>query len=182
MQSTIGWRIDVGRRPTRFSDNFPYRVTPTAPHNARTMTVVLVGHKSPVRERLIADLCELEGVVVIVREPGARDVQSAVFSRDADAVLVDMQQARAGGLELIRAIRDARPGRAPAIIALSSSTSIQYRVKCHEAGATFFFGTAGDQESLLGALRAMRQEIDARPAAQAGEEGRQPSRDDRGPA
>ena len=146
------------------------------------MTVVLVGRQSLVRERLVADLRELEGVVVIVREPGARDVQSTVLSRDADAVLVDIQQARAGGIELIRSIRDARPGPAPAIIAVSSSTSIQYRRKCHEAGATFFFDTAEDQESLLRAVRSIGQEIDARSSGQAREEGRQPSGDDHGPA
>ena len=138
------------------------------------MTLVLIGRESPVRERLVADLRELERVEVVVREPGAADIGSAVLSLNPQAVLVDIQQAQAGGLRLIRAIRSLRPGPVPAIMALSSSTSIQYRMKCHEAGATFFFDTAGDQESLLGAVRSIRQETDGRPGGGSSEPGTRP--------
>jgi two-component system, NarL family, response regulator DevR len=125
-----------------------------------SMTLVLIGRESPVRERLVANLRELPGVEVVVLAPGADDIRSTMLARDPEAVLIDIQQAQAGGLRLIRAIRGLRSGRSPVIIALSSSASIQYRTKCHEAGATFFFDTAGDQELLLGAVQSIGQEID----------------------
>ncbi len=124
------------------------------------MTLVLIGRESPVRERLVANLRELTGVEVVVLEPGADDIRTTMLVRDPEAVLVDIQQAQAGGLRLIRSIRGLKGSRSPVIIALSSSASIQYRMKCHEAGATFFFDTAGDQEALLGAVRSIGQEID----------------------
>ena len=128
------------------------------------MTLVLIGRESPVRERLVAELRELDGMEVVVRVPGADDIRSAIHQLNPDAFLIDIQQEEAGGLKLIRAIRDLKNGRSPVIIALSSGTSLQYRLryrmKCHEAGATFFFDASSDQESLLGAVRSIRQEID----------------------
>jgi DNA-binding NarL/FixJ family response regulator len=122
------------------------------------MMLVLIGRESPVRERLVADLRELDGVEVVVLEPGAGDIRATLLSLRPEAVLIDIQLS--GGLRLIRAVRGLKDIRSPVIIALSSSASIQYRIKCHEAGATFFFDTAGDQESLLGAVRSIGQEID----------------------
>jgi DNA-binding NarL/FixJ family response regulator len=124
------------------------------------MTLVLIGHESPVRERLIASLKELPGVEVVALAPGADDIQSTLLEFAPEAVLVEIQQARAGGLSLIRAIKALKSGRRPVIIALSSPASIQYRMTCHEAGATFFFDTAGDQELLLGAVQSIAPEID----------------------
>jgi DNA-binding NarL/FixJ family response regulator len=123
------------------------------------MTLVLIGRETPVRERLVANLRELADVEVVVLAPGADDIRSTLLSLNPEAVLVDIQQKQAGGLSLIRAIRALRNERSPVIIALSSSTSIQYRLKCHEAGATFFFDTAGDLESLLDAVRSIRKEM-----------------------
>jgi DNA-binding NarL/FixJ family response regulator len=128
------------------------------------MTLVVIGRESPVRERLVAELRELDGVEVVVRAPRTDDIRSTIHRLSTDAFLIDIQQEEAGGLKLIRAIRDLKNGRSPVIIALSSGTSLQYRmkyrVKCHEAGATFFFDTSSDQESLLGAVRSIRLEID----------------------
>lgn len=128
------------------------------------MTLMLIGRETPVRDRLVADLRELEGVTVVVQEPGAADIRASLLALNPEAVLVDIQQAQAGGLTLIRAIRSLGKGPPPVIIALSSSTSILYRTKCHDAGATFFFDTAGDQESLIDAVQAIRREIDYHPA------------------
>ncbi len=124
------------------------------------MKLVLIGRESPVRARLVASLQELASVEVTVLEPGADDIRSTMLSLNPEAVLIDIQQEQAGGLKLIRAIRGLRNVRPPVIIALSSSTSIQYRMKAHEAGATIFFDTAADQESLLGAVQTIRREID----------------------
>jgi DNA-binding NarL/FixJ family response regulator len=126
------------------------------------MTLVLIGHESPVRVRLIASLQDLPGVEVVALAPGADDIQSTLLEFAPEAVLVEIQQAQAGGLRLIRAIKKLKSSRPHVIIALSSPASIQYRMKCHEAGATFFFDTAGDQELLLGAVQAIQREIDHR--------------------
>ena len=127
------------------------------------MTLVLIGHESPVRERLIESLRELPGVEVVALAPGADDIQSTLLELAPEAVLVEIQQAQAGGLGLIRAIKRLQSIRPPVIIALSSPASLQYRVKCHEAGAAFFFDTAGDQELLLGAVQSIESEIDHHP-------------------
>ena len=123
------------------------------------MTLVLIGRESPVRERLVASLQELPEVNVVVLEPGADDIRATLLSLNPEAVLIDIQQAQAGGLRLIRSIRGLKIGRSAVIIALSSSATIQYRMKCHEAGATFFFDTANDQESLLGAVQSIQLEL-----------------------
>ena len=125
---------------------------------------MLIGHESPVRDRLVADLRELEGVAVVVQEPGAGDIRATLLSVHPGAVLVDIQQAQAGGVRLIRAIRGLDTDPLPVIIALSSSTSVQYRMECRDAGATFFFDIAGDQESLARAVQSIRDDVECRPA------------------
>jgi len=140
------------------------------------MTLVLIGRESPVRERLVVELCELDGVEVVVRSPETDDIRSTINVLKPDAFLIDIQQVEAGGLKLIRAIRELKNGRSPVIIALSSGTSLQYRMKyrmkCHEAGATFFFDASSDQESLLSTFRSIRLEIDHHHAGVNGSSGR----------
>ncbi len=122
------------------------------------MTLVLIGLSLPYVKGLLR---------ISRRSPGCRSSRlrrepmissPPSIELDPEAVLIDIQQPQAGGLRLIEAIRALKSGSSPVIIALSSPASVQYRMKCHEAGATFFFDTANDQESLLSAVRSIGRE------------------------
>jgi DNA-binding NarL/FixJ family response regulator len=62
-----------------------------------------------------------------------------------------------GALDLVRTIKSVT--HPPIVIALSSSSSIQYRAACHRAGAEYFFDKIREQERLVEAVVELQKEL-----------------------
>jgi DNA-binding response OmpR family regulator len=121
------------------------------------MKVLLLDDAVLVRERLAAMVGGLEGVEVSVGESGAPHFEEWVRELRPDVVVLDVHAARSKGLELIRRIRSG--GARPVVIALSRSPSFLYRVKCHEAGAAYYFDMVRESDRVIEAIVQLRQEI-----------------------
>ena len=123
------------------------------------MKVLLIESESPVRERLAGMISELSDVQVEIQEPGKLEVEPTLALLHPDVVLIDIDQSRGRGLEIIRQIHGRRGEREPVIIAIASSSSLQYRASCLRAGAIYFFNRVREQEWLLESLAAMREQL-----------------------
>jgi len=121
--------------------------------------VLLIESESPVRERLAGMISELSDVQVEIQEPGKLEVEPTLALLHPDVVLIDIDQSRGRGLEIIRQIHGRRGEREPVIIAIASSSSLQYRASCLRAGAIYFFNRVREQEWLLESLAAMREQL-----------------------
>jgi CheY-like chemotaxis protein len=121
--------------------------------------VLLIDSNSPLSERLVGVLSELTDVQVDVHEPGDLDVDRIITRLHPDVILINIDESRGRGLEIIRQIHGQRGERAPIIMAIASSASIQYRASCHEAGATYFFDRVREQEWLLDSLESIREQL-----------------------
>jgi DNA-binding NarL/FixJ family response regulator len=121
------------------------------------MTVLLIEEVTPVRERLAEAVGELPGVSVQVQEPRRWGLEGMVRRLHPDVVLIDIHVP--AGLRLLRRLHSARRGQAPLIVALATTSAIPYRVKCHEAGAAFFFDRINEQDRLMESLAGIRDEL-----------------------
>jgi DNA-binding NarL/FixJ family response regulator len=120
------------------------------------MKLLILDDAKAVRSRLAETLAEIDGLDVTAcasREGG--DLQ-LMLDRDPDVIVVDLQRP-GGALDLIRAFKSRVP--APVVIALSSSSSLQYRSACHRAGAEYFFDKVHEQARLVEAVMALRIEL-----------------------
>jgi len=121
--------------------------------------LLLIASESPVRERLAAVISELPDVQVEIQQPGEEEMDRMIAQLRPDVVLIDIDHSRGRGLEIIKRIHGRRRERVPVIMAIASSTSLQYRTSCHEAGATYFFNRGREQDWLLDSLASIREQL-----------------------
>jgi len=121
--------------------------------------VLLIASESPVRERLTDAISELSDIQVETQEPVEEEVDRKITQLRPDVVLIDIDHSRGRGLEIIKQIHGRRGERVPIIMAIASSTSLQYRTSCHEAGATYFFNRIREQDWLLDSLASIREQL-----------------------
>jgi DNA-binding NarL/FixJ family response regulator len=120
------------------------------------MKVLLVDTGDKLRSRMVDALSEIEGLEVSATAQGADGVLRLMVKAPPDVVVLDIQMVN-GAIDLVHAIKSTT--HAPVVIALSSSSSIQYRAACHNAGAEFFFDKAREQERLIEAVADLQKEL-----------------------
>lgn len=101
------------------------------------MNVLVVDDSALLRERLISLISEIPGVSTINQ---AQDVPQALHSIKTlkpDVVILDIRLSEGNGIEVLRTIR--KKNRAPITIMFTNHPYPQYRKKCQEAGADYFF-------------------------------------------
>ncbi len=123
------------------------------------MIVLLIDHETPLRTRLAGAISELADVQLQIQEPGSSEVDTTITELRPDVVLIDIDESRGSGLEMIKRIRARRQERRPVIMAIASSASIRYRESCLEAGAMYFFNCMREQDWLLESLASIREQL-----------------------
>lgn len=122
------------------------------------MKVSLIDDAETIRERLAEILAELPGIEIAIHVPGTEELLLHIRENRSDVVIVDVNMASGRGLDLIRSIRE--KGNFPVVIVLSSSSNLQYRRKCLEAGAMYFFDKVSEQDGLMHAIVALQEELE----------------------
>ena len=120
------------------------------------MKLLIIDDADAVRPRLADVLGEIDGLAVSTCAPSAGGIMEVIRNQAPDIIVIDIR-IPGGALNLIRAIKSgAHP---PVVMALSSSTSIQYRAACHRAGAEYFFDKVNEQARLAEAVVELQKEL-----------------------
>ncbi len=98
------------------------------------------------------DLPEVDVVGQAEDAPGTLDALRQVRP---DVVILDIRMPGGNGIEVLREVKKMAP--APQVIMLTNFAYAQYRKKCKEAGADFFFDKSTEFEKLPQALEQVRQ-------------------------
>jgi len=120
------------------------------------MKLLIIDDADAVRPRLADALGEIEGLDVSSCAPRAGGIIERIRDSRPEVVVIDIGML-ADALDLVRSIKSA--AHAPVVIALSSSSSIQYRAACHNAGAEYFFDMDRDQARLLESVTELQKEL-----------------------
>jgi DNA-binding NarL/FixJ family response regulator len=122
------------------------------------MKVMLIDGAEAVRERLSGVLSDLPGIEVMIQVTGTETLFPIIQRNRPDVVIIDINMTGGRGLDLIRGIRE--KGEYPVVIVLSSSSNLQYRRKCIEAGAMYFFDKVREQDWLFDTVLALKEELE----------------------
>ena len=114
------------------------------------MKVVIADDSVPVRERLAAMLSELEDVELVGQASSLAEVLWVVQQTRPDVVILDVRMPGGNGIEALKMIK--ATGAAPVVIMLTAFPYPQYRKKCLEAGADYFFDKATEFDRIPGVL------------------------------
>jgi len=120
------------------------------------MRVVIADDSEILRSRLIEMLHEIEGVEVVAEARDARAAIEAIKMHHPDVVVMDIRMPGNDGIMVIETIRKGKKNK-PKIIVFTNYPYLQYRKKCMDAGADFFFYKALEFEKLIGLIKELAQ-------------------------
>lgn len=122
---------------------------------AKAKVKVVVADDSPlVRRRIIALLKEVADVDVVGEAEDGLGALSAATDLKPDVMVMDIQMPGLTGLEVLRRLQ--HRSVSPKIIMVTNYAFPQYREKCLQAGASYFFDKSADFDLLAEAIRTLR--------------------------
>ncbi len=123
------------------------------------MKVVVVDDSDLVRERLTSMLSGLEDVEVVGEAEDALEGTSVVREFNPDAVILDIKMPVGNGMDVLRNIKKSNPWIK--VIILTNYPYDQYRKKCMELGAEYFFDKSTEFKRVPEVIDQFRKENSA---------------------
>ena len=114
------------------------------------MRLLIVDDSEIVRERLKTMLSEVPEVEIIGQAKDQREARELMDTQHHDVVIADVQMPGGGGMDLLREVKKRQ--KPPMLIVLTNQSYPQYRKKCMEAGADFFFDKSAEFDKVAGVL------------------------------
>jgi len=120
------------------------------------MRVVIADDSEILRSRLIEMLHEIEGIEVVAEAKDSREAAEAISKHHPDVVIMDIRMPGNDGIVVIETIKKGKKNK-PRIIVFTNYPYLQYRKRCMDAGADFFFYKALEFEKLVGLIKELAQ-------------------------
>ena len=112
--------------------------------------VFIVDDSPVVRERLATLLSDLPSVEIVGQAEIAFEAISATRRLKPDVMLLDISMPGGSGIHVLEMVKKERP--APLVIMLTNFAHEQYRQKCLQLGADYFFDKSTEFEKVLSVL------------------------------
>ena len=124
----------------------------------KNLTVFLADDSALIRERLPDMLAEITGVEVIGQAADGIEAINSVGKLKPDVVVLDIRMPGKNSMEVLQELKKFEP--APCVIILSNYPYPQYRKKCLDMGADYFFDKSTDFDRLFTVIKQMRHKSD----------------------
>lgn len=123
------------------------------------MKVFIADDSSEVRERIRMLLSELEKIEMIGEAENVQEAIESIRHLGPDVVILDIRMPGGSGIDVLKEI--VKEDRVPIIIMLTNYPHPQYKKKCMDAGADFFFDKSREFEKVVEVLSDHRYRTDA---------------------
>jgi len=120
------------------------------------MKVFLVDDSLIMRQRLRRLLTDVHEVQVIGEAGEVQEATDAILKQKPDVVLLDIHLFNGSGIDVLQRLKKEKP--APVVIILTNYPYPQYRQKCLEAGADFFFVKSTEFDQVVPAMKQLIQQ------------------------
>jgi DNA-binding NarL/FixJ family response regulator len=124
-----------------------------------TMRILIADDSEIFVQRLKSSLAEVTGLEIVGHVDNGLDATLEIRKAKPDVVILDIHMPGASGIDVLKGLK--KDQFQPIVIVLSNYSDRQYRKKCLESGARFFFDKSADFHEVVGALRGL---MDAPPA------------------
>jgi DNA-binding NarL/FixJ family response regulator len=111
------------------------------------MKVFIADDSREIRNRIVTMLSDLETIEIIGQAENVEDAINSIREINPDVVILDIRMPGGSGIDVLENI-DKR-NQVPVIIMLTNYPYPQYRKKCMDAGADFFFDKSGEFEKVI---------------------------------
>jgi YesN/AraC family two-component response regulator len=120
------------------------------------LKILIADDSDLVRERLRELISEVPGTEVVGEAANGAEALAALERLAPDVLILDVRMPGGNGIGALEAAKTRHP--APAVIMLTAYAYPQYRRKCLEAGAEYFFDKATEFERVADVLAELRQQ------------------------
>jgi DNA-binding NarL/FixJ family response regulator len=115
-----------------------------------TLRVFIADDSVLVRERLQAQLAEMDGIELVGQSSNALEAIEAIRQLRPDVVILDIRMPGGNGIQVLEAVKQ---GDAPPVVSMLTAFAYpQYRTKCQAAGADYFFDKTTEFDDVLKVL------------------------------
>lgn len=115
------------------------------------MKVFIADDSKIFRVRLKELLSELTEIEIIGEAENALETKKRIRKLNPDVVILDIRMPDGSGIDVLKHIK--KNNRAPVVIILTNYPYPQYRKKCVELGASYFFNKSDEIEKVLETLK-----------------------------
>lgn len=115
------------------------------------MRLFIADDSEVLRERLVDILTEIKGVEIIGQEDNANRALDAIERLKPDIVILDIRMPGGNGIFILESIK--RCKQPPKVIMFTNFPYLQYRKKCLDAGADYFFYKSTEFEKLIDVVK-----------------------------
>ena len=117
------------------------------------MKVFIADDSIEIRKRIIAMLSDVERIDMIGQAENVQDAISSIHELNPDVVILDIRMPGGSGIDVLKTIE--KRNRIPVVIMLTNYPRSQYRTKCLDAGADFFFDKSREFEKVIEVVNSM---------------------------
>lgn len=115
------------------------------------MKIVLADDSKILRQRIISLLEEIQGVQVVAEAENSHQAVQYVEDLKPDLIILDIRMPDGGGLEALKVLEDKNISIIKMV--LTNYPIEQYRKKCMELGADYFFDKSTDFEKMVDVVK-----------------------------
>ncbi len=115
------------------------------------MRIFIVDDSEVLRSRLVQILSEIEGIEIVGEAGLVQDAIREIRRLNPDVAILDLKMADGTGIDILAAMRRGR--MTTRVIIFTNYPYLQYRKRCLDAGADFFFYKATELNKLLDLLK-----------------------------
>lgn len=123
------------------------------------MRVLLADDSPAVRGRLIKMLSFNKDIQIVGEAADSREAIASIRRLQPEVVILDIRMPGGSGIDVLQEIRKDDP--APVVIVLTNYSYPQYRVRCIDAGADFFFDKSKEFDRISDVLTSLIQKPQA---------------------
>ena len=125
------------------------------------MKVLIVDDSDLLVERLTSHLSEVTGIEVVGHAGNAPDASLGIRKMKPDVVILDIRMPGGSGIDVLEGMKN--EATKPVVIMLSNYSGRQYRQKCLQSGARFFFDKSAEFHKVAEAVQSLRDAAELEP-------------------
>ena len=130
------------------------------------MKILLVEDSRILRERLRALIGAIRGAIVVAEADAEADARERIDACRPDVVVLDLRLRAGSGLSVLEYLKASHPD--VIVIVLTNYGHAEYRAKCLNLGADYFFDKSRDIDAFSGLLGELSARLFAEPRESAG--------------
>lgn len=115
------------------------------------MKIFLVDDSLVIRQRLKRLIADVPGVLVVGEAGSVREATDAILEQKPDVAILDIHLFNGSGIDVLKDAKKADPTLI--VIILTDYPFPQYRIKCMEVGADFFFLKSSEFDQIVPTLK-----------------------------